>query len=164
MANTNKRVLFLPPSDAYVRSFLYLLYTLIKFYYTKLWVIKPRLWPRIEFFSSGDQESRGLCIVQQQPFNFMASRWGNSGSSGWLYFGVSKITADGDCSHEIKRHLLHGRKVMTNLDSILKSRDITLLTKVLGHMVVPVVVQMEELDCNDGWVPKNWCFWAVVLE
>ena len=47
--------------------------------------------------------------------------------------GGSKITADGDCSHEIKRHLLHGRKAMTNLDSILKSRDITLLTKV--HLV-----------------------------
>ena len=56
--------------------------------------------------------------------------------------GGSKITADGDCSHEIKRHLLLGRKVMTNLDSILKSRDITLLTKVrlVKAMVVPVVV------------------------
>ena len=54
----------------------------------------------------------------------------------------SKITADGDCSHEIKRHLLLGRKVMTNLDSILKSRDITLLTKVLliKAMVFPVVI------------------------
>ena len=65
-------------------------------------------------------------------------------------FGVSKITADGDYSHEIKRHLLHGRKVMTNLDSILKSRDIPLLTKVLGRMVVPVVAQMEELDYKEG--------------
>ena len=56
--------------------------------------------------------------------------------------GGSKITADGDCSHEIKRHLLLGRKVMTNLDSILKSRDITLLTKVrlVKAMVFPVVV------------------------
>ena len=54
----------------------------------------------------------------------------------------SKITADGDCSHEIKRHLLHGRKVMTNLDSILKSRDITLPTKVrlVKAMVFPVVM------------------------
>ena len=52
---------------------------------------------------------------------------------------------------------------MTNLDSILKSRDITLLTKVLGRMVVPVVAQMEELDYK-GWVWKNWCFWTVVLE
>ena len=55
----------------------------------------------------------------------MANRWGNSGNSGWLYFWGSKITADGDCSHEIKRHLLLGRKVITNLDSILKSRHIT---------------------------------------
>ena len=56
-------------------------------------------------------------------------------------FGGSKITADGDCSHEIKRHLLLGRKVMTNLDSILKSRDITLPTKVLVKAIVfPVVM------------------------
>ena len=57
-------------------------------------------------------------------------------------FGVSKITADGDCSHEIKRHLLLGRKVMTNLGSIFKSRDITLLTKVhlVKAMVFPVVM------------------------
>ena len=56
--------------------------------------------------------------------------------------GGSKITADGDCSHEIKRHLLLGRKIMTNLDSILKSRDITLLTKVclVKAMVFPVVM------------------------
>ena len=57
-------------------------------------------------------------------------------------FGSSKITADGDCSHEIKRHLLLGREIMTNLDSILKSRDITLPTKVylLKAMVFPVVM------------------------
>ena len=60
----------------------------------------------------------------------MAIRWGNNGNSDRLYFGGSKITVDGACSHEIKRHLLLGRKVMTNLDSILKSRDITLPTKV----------------------------------
>ena len=60
-------VLFLPPSNAYVRSVLYLFYSLIKVYYTKLWVIKPRLWPQIEF-SSGGQESRRLFVVQQQPF------------------------------------------------------------------------------------------------
>ena len=52
--------------------------------------------------------------------HFMANRWGNSGNSGWRYFGGSQITADGDCSHEIKRRLLLGRKVTTNLDSILK--------------------------------------------
>ena len=69
----------------------------------------------------------------------------------------SKITADGDCSHEIKRHLLLGRKVLTNLDSILKSRDITLPTKVHD-------VWMWELDYKESWVLKNWCFWTVVLE
>jgi len=56
----------------------------------------------------------------------MTNRWGNSENSDRLFFLGSKITADGDCSHGIKRHLLLGRKVMTNLDSILKSRDITL--------------------------------------
>ena len=61
--------------------------------------------------------------------HFMGNRWGNSGKSVRLYFLGSKITADGDCSHEIKRCFLLGRKVMTNLDSILKSRDITLPTK-----------------------------------
>ena len=72
----------------------------------------------------------------------MANRWGNNGNSDRLYFLGSKITADDDCSHEIKRCLLPGRKVMTNLDSILKSRDITLPTKVclIEAMVFPVVV------------------------
>ena len=72
----------------------------------------------------------------------MKHRWGNSGHSVRLYFGGSKVTADGDCSHEIKRHLLLGRKVMTNLDSILKSRDITFPTKVcrVKTMVFPVIV------------------------
>ena len=60
----------------------------------------------------------------------MANRWGNSGNSDGLYFLGSKITADGDCSHEIKTSLLLGRKAVTNLNSILKSRDIILLTKV----------------------------------
>ena len=69
----------------------------------------------------------------------MANRWGNSVR---LYFWGSKITADGDCSHEIKRHLLLGRKVMTNLDSMLKSRDITLPINVrlVKAMVFPVVM------------------------
>ena len=67
---------------------------------------------------------------------------GNSGNSVKLYFGGSKITADGDCSHEFKSHLLLGRKVMTNLDSIFNSRDITLPTKVrlVRAMVFPVVM------------------------
>ena len=72
----------------------------------------------------------------------MANRWGNSGNSGRIYFGGPKIAVDGDCSHEMKRRLLLGRKVMTNLDSILKSRDITLPTKVrlVKTMVFPVVM------------------------
>ena len=80
----------------------------------------------------------------------------------------SKITAGGDCSHEIKRCLLLGRKTTTNLDSVLKSRDVTLPTKVhlVKAMVFPVVryQQMWELDHKEGWVPKNWCFWTMVLE
>ena len=67
-------------------------------------------------------------------------------------FGGSKITADGDCSHEIKRLLLLGRKVMTNLDSIFKSRDITLPTKVclVKAMVFPVIMYGCEMDCEEG--------------
>ena len=72
----------------------------------------------------------------------MGNRWGNSGNSVGLDFLGSKITADGDCSHEIKRCLLLGRKTMNNLDSILKSRDITWPTKVclVKAVVFPVVV------------------------
>ena len=72
----------------------------------------------------------------------MGNRWGNSGNSVRLFFLGSKITADGDCSHEIKRRLLLGRKVMTNLDSIFKSRGITLPTKVrlVRAMDFPVVM------------------------
>ena len=82
-------------------------------------------------------------------------------------FLVSKITADGNCSHEIKRLLLLGRKVMTTLDGILKSRDITLSTKV--HLVKAMVffsshVWMWVLHCEESWAPKNWCFWTAVLE
>ena len=85
----------------------------------------------------------------------MGNRWGNSGDSVRLYFGGSKITADGDCSHEVKRHLFLGRKVMTNLDSILKSRDITLSTKVhLGKaMVFPVVMY----GCESWTINKAEC-------
>ena len=69
----------------------------------------------------------------------------------FIFLG-SKITADGDCSHEIKRRLLLGRKVTTNLDSILKSRDLTLPTKVrlVKAMVFPVVIYGCELDCEAG--------------
>ena len=72
----------------------------------------------------------------------MANRWGNNGNSERFIFWGSKITADGDCCHEIKRCLILERKVMTDLDSILKSRDITLPTKVrlVKAMVFPVVM------------------------
>ena len=97
----------------------------------------------------------------------MANRWGNSVNRCRLYFLGSKITADGNCSHELKRHLLLGREVMTNLNSIFKSRDITLPTKVclVKAMVSPVVMYwMWELDHKESWALKNWCFWTVVLE
>ena len=86
--------------------------------------------------------------------HFTGSRWGNSGSSVRLFWGGSKITADGDRSHEIKRHLLLGRKVMTNLDNI-KSRDITLPTKVrlVKAMVFPVVMH----GCESWTVKKAEC-------
>ena len=80
---------------------------------------------------------------------YMGNRWGNSVR---LYFWDSKITADGDCNHEIKRHLLLGRKVMTNLDSIFKSRDITLLTKV--HLVKAMVLLVVMYGC-ESWTVKK---------
>ena len=81
--------------------------------------------------------------------------------------GGSKITADGDCSHEIKRHLLLGRKAMTNLDSELKGREIILCIKVhiVKDMFFPVVMcRCESWTKKKGWELKNWCFWTVVLE
>ena len=97
-----------------------------------------------------------------QTHHFIANRSGINGNSEKLYFGGgTKITADGDCSHEIKRGLLLERKAMTNLNSILKSRDITLPTKVhlVKAMVFPVVhVWMGELYYKESWAPKNWCF------
>ena len=81
----------------------------------------------------------------------------------FIFLGF-KISVDGDCSHEIKRCLLLGSKVMTILDSILKSRDITLLTKVhLAKGLVSPVVMLWELDHKENWGLKNWCFWTVVL-
>ena len=82
----------------------------------------------------------------------MTNRWGNNGSSNRIYFGGSKITVDGDCSHEIKRRLLLGRKVMTNLDSIFKSRDITLPTKV--HLVKAMVFPLVMYKC-ESWTMKK---------
>ena len=105
-----------------------------------------------------------------QSHHFMANRWGNWKQWLTLFFGGSKITADGDCSHEIKRCLLLGRRVMTNLDSILKSRDITLPTKVylVKAMVFPVVMY----GCESWTIKKAerrridafelWCWWRLL--
>ena len=86
--------------------------------------------------------------------------------SDFIFLG-SKITADGDCSHEIKRRLLLGRKVMTNLDSILKSRDINFANKGpsgQGYGFSSGHVWMWELDCEESWVLKYWCFLPMMLE
>ena len=96
----------------------------------------------------------------------MANKWGNSGNSADFSFLGSKITADGDCSHEIKRCLLLGRKVMTNLDSILKSRDITLSTKVclVKAMVFPVLMYgceswtVKKAECRRIDAFELWCW------
>ena len=80
--------------------------------------------------------------------------------------GGSQITADGDCSHEIKRRLLCGRKAVTHLDSILKSKHY-FANKGLSSQSCGFSsshVWMWELDHKEGWVPNNWCFWTVVLE
>ena len=86
--------------------------------------------------------------------------------SDFIFLG-SKVTADGNCSHEIKRRLILGRKAMTNLNSIFKSRDVTLPKKV--HLVKAMVfsssnVWMWVLNYKESWALKNWCFWTVVLE
>ena len=82
----------------------------------------------------------------------MANRWVNNGNSDRFCFGGSKITADGTCSHEIRRCLLLGREAMTNLDSILKSRDITLLTKV--HLIKAMLFPVVMYGC-ESWTIKK---------
>ena len=84
-----------------------------------------------------------------QSHHFMANRWGNSGR---LYFGGLQNHCRCNCSHEIKRCLLLGRKVMTNLDSIFKSRDVTLLTKV--HLVKTIVFPVVTYIC-ESWIIKK---------
>ena len=95
----------------------------------------------------------------------MANRWGNNGNSTFILRG-SKITADGDCTHEIKRRLLLGRKAMTNLDSILKSRDIMLTTKVhlIKAMVFSILMDGREIwttkkaECQRIYAFELWCW------
>ena len=89
----------------------------------------------------------------------MANRWGNNGNSDRLYFGGgSKITADGNCSRKIKRCLLLGRKTMTNLDNILKSRDIALPTKV--HLVKAMLFTVVMYEC-ERWTIKKSEHWRI---
>ena len=93
----------------------------------------------------------------------MANRWGNNGNSDRIFLDGgrgSKIITDGDCSHEIKRHLLLGIKAMTKLDSMLKSRGITFLTKV--HLVKAMFFPVVMYGCERKL--KNWCFWTVLLK
>ena len=85
-------------------------------------------------------------ISWHRVHHFMANRWGNSGNSDRFIFLDSRITANSDCSHEIKRYLLFGRKAMTNLDSVLKSRDITLLTKI--HIVKAIIFPAVMYRCE----------------
>ena len=110
-------------------------------------------WPKYWSFSfsiSPSNEPSGIWF-----HHFMANRWGNSGTVSDFIFWGSKITADGDCSHETKRRLLLGRKVMTNLDSIFKSRDITLPTKV--HLVKVMVFPVVMYGCESWTVKKAEC-------
>ena len=85
--------------------------------------------------------------------HFMAKRWGNNGNSDRFYFLGLQITANGDCSHEIKRCLCHGRKAMTNLDSVLKSRDISEKFCLVKAMVFPVVMY----GCESWTIKKAEC-------
>ena len=88
----------------------------------------------------------------------MVNKWGKSGNCSGFYLLGSKITADIECSHEIKRHLLLGRKAMTNLDSVLKSRDITLPTKV--HLVKAMVFPIVMYRC-ESWTIKKAEHWRI---
>ena len=85
----------------------------------------------------------------------MVNRWGNNGNSDRLYLLKLKVTADGECSRDIKRHFLLGRKAMTNLDSILKSRDFPLPTKV--HLVKAVIFPAVMYGCESWTIKKAEC-------
>ena len=138
----------------------------------------PHLWQKAKTKEPLDESERGEWKVglklNIQKMKIMASgpitSWQIDGETMETVTDIillgSKITADGDCSHETKRCLLLGRKVMTNLHSILKSRDITLPTKV--HLVKAMVFQGVmygcALDYKESWVPKNWYIQTVVLE
>ena len=111
------------------------------------WWMEPGLWGHRFWYLSETCRS-GKKMETVTDFIFLAFR----------------ITVDSDCSHEIKRCLLFGRKAVINLDSILKSRDITLLTYSQSYGFSSSHVQMWELGHKEGWVPKNWCFQTMLLE
>ena len=129
--------------------------------------ITPPLWQKVNNKEPLDVGERGewKCWLKPQhsknedhdiwSHHFMENRWGNNRNSDRLYFPRLQITVNGDCSHEIKRRLLLGTKAMTNLDSILKSRDITLPTKVrlVKAMVFPVVMY----GCENWTIMKTKC-------
>ena len=120
-----------------------------------------------------EESEKGGLKLNIQKTKIMASgpitSWQTDGETmktvtDFIFLG-SKITVDGDCSHEIKRCLLLGGKAMTNLDSILKSRDITYKgPSSQGYAFSSSHVWMWELDYKESWLPKNWWFWTVVLE
>ena len=125
----------------------------------------PPLWQKVKRNSKASDESetgeRKSWLKAQHSENedhgiwshhFMGNRWGNSVR---LYFWGLQNHCDGDCSHDIKRHLLFGRKVMTNLDSIFKSRDITLSTKV--HLVKAMVFPVVMNGCESWTIKKAEC-------
>ena len=98
---------------------------------------------------------------------FMANRWRNNGNSDRLYFGRGVQSHCSDCSHEIKRHLLLGRKVMTNLDSIFKKQRHYFANKGPSSQTYGFSssrIWMWELNYKESWVLNNWCFWTGVLE
>ena len=104
-------------------------------------------------------------ITASGPHHFMANRWADNGNSEWFYFGGSKITADGDCSHETERHLLLKRKTMSNLNRVLKSRDIALPATVhpVKVMVFPVVMYGCEswtINKAECWRPDAFELWC----
>ena len=129
--------------------------------------IAPCLWQKVKNKKPLDESEKGegkSGLKAQHSENedqgiwshhFMGNRWVNSGNSVRLYFLGSKITADGDCSHKIKRRLLLRRKVMTELDSILKSRDITLPKKV--HLVKAMVFPVVMYGCESLTIKKAEC-------
>ena len=109
--------------------------------------VKEECWPKIQHL----KKLRSWHLVP----SLMASRWGKSGNSDRFYILGSKITVDSDCSHEIKRCLLLGRKAMTKIDRVFKNRDITLLTKV--HLVKAMVFPVVMYGCESWTIKKAEC-------